>query len=334
MSKFLVVGAGAIGGMLAVHLALKAKVDVTVIARGEHLKAIQSKGLRLICPDGTVCLWENVAASDDLNKLTQKFDVIFVAVKSHQIAPIADRFERLCHEKTMIVPLQNGIPWWYFYKHGGKYDGLHLSSLDPDGKLRKNIRLERIVGAIAFGAASITEPGVIHHTQGYGFPLGEPDRSQSERATWLSKILISAGFKAPVRPDFREEIWLKLLGNLSFNPVSALTGATIGELTQFDMSNELCRTLMHEGQMIAQNLGCELRATIDRRMEKAQKSFSRHKTSMLQDVENGKPLEVDIINAVLEVSELTNTDAPTISAIAKCTNLLNHVIENKIKSRL
>mmetsp|Transcript_13889 Transcript_13889/g.18044 ORF Transcript_13889/g.18044 Transcript_13889/m.18044 type:complete len:238 (+) Transcript_13889:113-826(+) len=223
---------------------------------------------------------------------------------------------------------------WYFYKHGGELDGMQLKSLDPTERLWQHIRLDRIIGCIAFGAASISSPGVIHHSEGYGFPLGEPNRTNSERATALSKVLTTAGFRAPVRKDFREEVWLKLLGNLTFNPISALTGATVADITNYQQASDLCRDMMLEAEQVAKQLGCTLRVSVDRRLQRARDLVGDHKTSMLQDVEKGKPIEVDILNGVVEVASLTRSQIPAISAIAKCTNLLNHVLEKNTKSKL
>ncbi len=321
--KVCVVGAGAIGGLLGVRLA-DAGHTVSLVARGPHLAAIKANGLKLI-QGGEELLAKNVIATDDIATLDAQ-DVVIMALKAHQISPIVDKLPTLFGEETVMVTLQNGIPWWYFQKLGGDYDKRTVETVDPSGVLAKAIDPQRILGCIAYPAAVIAEPGVIQHVEGIRFPVGELDGTDSERANKVAQMFIESGFKSPVLADIRSEIWLKLWGNLSFNPISAVTHATLEAICQYPLTRQLAATMMLEAQAVAEKLGASFRVTLERRIEGAEK-VGKHKTSMLQDVEAGKPLEIDgMLGAVIELAEMTNTDVPALRSIYACVCLLSKTI--------
>lgn len=327
--KICVVGAGAIGGFMAVRLAQQGN-EVSVIARGPHLKAIKENGLALI-QDGERTVANNLIATDDIAELGEQ-DIVLLALKAHQISAVLDKLPGLFGPKTVLVTLQNGIPWWYFQKLDNQYQNKTVEIVDPGGVLAKSIDADRIVGCIAYPAAVVAEPGVIQHVEGTRFPLGELDGSQSSRVNAISELFIDAGFKSPVLDDIRSEIWLKLWGNLTFNPISALTHATLEGICQFPLSRQLAATMMTEAKEVAEKLGAGFRVSMERRIEGAEK-VGKHKTSMLQDVEVGKSLEIDgMLGVVLELAEITETPVPTLSAIYASVSLLNHTVQNeKIK---
>ena len=256
-------------------------------------------------------------------------DLVILGVKAHQIAPIAGALPALFGPGTIVLTTQNGIPWWYFQRHGGPLDGTVLDSLDPGGVIAGAIAPERIVGCIAYPAAEISAPGRIRHIEGARFPVGELDGSITDRASVLSETLQRAGFKAPILESIRSEIWLKAWGNLSFNPISALTHATLVDICRFPPSRELAARMMTEAQEVAGKLGIAFRVPLERRIAGAER-VGRHKTSMLQDAESGKALETEaIIGAVVELGRLTGTPTPSIDAVHALTCLLGHVIEEE-----
>lgn len=321
--KICVIGAGAIGGMMAVKLGLAGE-DVTVIARGPKLEAIRKNGFKLIWEDGTEHV-AKVGATDKIGEVGPQ-DVIILAVKAHHLDQVAREMPSLVGDDTMIVTVQNGIPWWYFHRHGGEFEGRRLETLDPDGVLEKNIDGDKIIGCIAYPAATVVTPGVIHHVEGDRFPVGELDGSESERVQALHDLLVNAGLRSRVLDDIRSEIWLKAWGNLSFNPISALTHATLVDICQFTETRKLSETMMREAQEIAEKLGISFRHTIEKRIAGAE-GVGAHKTSMLQDVEAGRALEIEaLIGAVLELGQLTKTPAPAIEAVYACVKLLNKVM--------
>ena len=319
--RICVIGAGAIGGFLGAKLALAGE-DVTLIARGPHLDAIRNNGLKLVMKDGTEYIATNAKATSNIEEAGPQ-DVVILALKAHQIEPVAPQMPALFGPETIVVTVQNGIPWWYFQRHGGEFDGRRLDSLDPTGVIEANIEGERIIGCVAYPATTVTEPGVIHHVEGDRFPVGELDGSESERAKTLCQALIGAGFRSRVIDNIRSEIWLKAWGNLSFNPVSALTHATLVDICRFPETRELAANMMKEAQEIAEKLGIEFRHTIERRINGAE-AVGAHKTSMLQDVEARRSLEVEaLIGAVIELGRLTNTPSPAIDAVYACVKLLD-----------
>ena len=318
--KIAVVGAGAIGGYIGGLLAAAGE-DVTFIARGANLDAITRHGMKVVLEDGVEVVASDVSAHERPRDAGPQ-DVVFLTVKAHQVTPIAPGIESLCHETTSIVTMQNGIPWWYFQRLGGPYDGRPVVSADPDGSIGRLIDPARIIGSVVYPAANLVAPGVVHVVEGKRFTLGELDGSETPRIQAISASLTKAGLKAPITNDIRSEIWLKLWGNLSFNPISALTGATLVDLVQFPLTRELCIAMMREAEAIANKLGVTFRVGIDRRIAGAEK-VGAHKTSMLQDLEQGKPLELDaLVGSVVELARLTNTPTPHIDAVYACASLL------------
>ncbi len=325
--KICVVGAGSIGGLLGVKLALAGE-EVTLIARGKHLEAIQENGLRVSYQDGSSEVATDVRATSDMGSCGPQ-DLVILGLKAHQIAPAMDDIRTLFGPDTMVLTTQNGLPWWYFQRQGGPHDGYRIETLDPDGRLTDGIEARRIIGCIAYPAATITRPGVIRHIEGTRFPVGELDGSESERVQRVSETLINAGFKSPVLDDIRSEIWLKAWGNLSFNPISALCHATLEDICQFAPTRELAANMMIEAQTIAEKLGITFRVPLEKRIAGAEK-VGRHKTSMLQDVEAGRALETEaLIGAVLEMGRLTDTPTPYIGAIYAAVKLLGRTIESE-----
>jgi ketopantoate reductase/2-keto-4-pentenoate hydratase/2-oxohepta-3-ene-1,7-dioic acid hydratase in catechol pathway len=310
--KICVVGAGAIGGLLAAKFALSGE-DVTVIDQGAHLAAIQKNGLKLEWHD---------------NKPAEagKQDIVVLAVKAHFLDQVVRDIDSMLGPDTVVLTVQNGLPWWYFQRLGGQYDNHRLESLDPSGVLTKHIDPKRIIGCVVYPAAAAIAPGVIHHVEGDRFPIGELDGKETPRVRELHDVFIKAGLKSMVLPDIRSEIWLKAWGNLSFNPISALTHATLVDICQFAETRELAATMMKEAQDIAQKLGVTFRVTIDKRIAGAE-AVGAHKTSMLQDVEAGRSLETEaLIGSILEMARLTNTAAPAIESVYALVKLLNKVM--------
>jgi 2-dehydropantoate 2-reductase len=318
--KIAVVGAGAIGGYLGGWLSAAGE-DVNFIARGANLDAIRTKGMRVIGEDGAEVVTKNARAFERMSE-AGKQDVVLLTVKAHQVAAVAPQLEHLLHDETAIVTMQNGIPWWYFHKHGGQYEGREVRSADPDGTIGRAIDAERIIGSVVYPAANLVSPGVVQVVEGRRFTLGELDGSTTPRAEKISAAFTKAGFKAPITDDIRGEIWLKIWGNLNFNPISALTHATLVDLLKFPLTRELSIEMMKEAEAIANKLGIKFRVGIDKRIAGAEK-VGAHKTSMLQDVEARKPLEIDaLVGAVVELGQLTGTATPHIDAVYACVSLL------------
>ena len=317
--RIAVVGAGAIGGYVGGWLAAAGE-DVTFIARGTNLDAIRRDGMRVVDEDGRVVTARASAFEKTVDAGPQ--DVVILAVKAHQVAAIAPDVASLCNARTSIVTMQNGIPWWYFHRHGGEYEGTPVRSADPDGSIARHIDADRVVGSVVYPAATLESPGVVRVVEGTRFTLGEPDGSMSERVQAISTAFTHAGFKAPVISDIRSEIWLKLWGNLSFNPISALTHATLAGLLRFPLTRELSVEMMREAQLVANTLGITFRVGIDKRIAGAEK-VGEHKTSMLQDVEAGRPLEIEaLVGAVVELGRLTNTRTPHVDSVYALVRLL------------
>ena len=322
--KVCVIGAGAIGGLMGAKLALAGE-EVTVVDQGAHLKAIQQNGLKLIWHDGTEHVAKIAKATDKVES-AGKQDLIILALKAHYLEQVARQLPKIVGPDTMIVTVQNGIPWWYFHKQGGPFDGRRLETLDPDGTLGKHIDGDKIIGCVVYPAAAVEAPGVIHHVEGDRFPVGELDGKTTARVQKLHDSLVKAGFKSRILDDIRSEIWLKAWGNLSFNPISALTHATLVDICQFPETRKLAATMMGEAQQIAEKLGITFRHTIDKRIEGAE-SVGKHKTSMLQDVEAGRSLETEaLVGAILELGKLTKTPTPAIEAVYACVKLLNKIM--------
>ncbi len=317
--KVCVIGAGAIGGYVATKLALAGSM-VSVIIRGANLAAVRANGLTLR-EEGGDHIVKNIVASDQISDLGTQ-DIVILAMKAHQVTAVADKLAPLLVPETTIVTMQNGIPFWYFQKHGGEFDGRRVESVDPGGFIADHISVERIIGCVVYPACEMAAPGVIQHIEGNRFPLGEIDGSETSRVKAISELFRNAGLKSPVLKKIRDEIWLKLWGNLTFNPISALTQATLVDICQFPPSRALAASMMAEAQAIANKLGIEFRVSLEKRIAGAE-SVGKHKTSMLQDVEAGRAIEIDaLVGSVMELGRFTQTPTPHIDAIYACTSLL------------
>jgi len=316
--KICVIGAGAIGGLLAAKLA-RAGEEVSVVARGAQLEAIRAGGLTLLEENDAFTV--DVAASDRLADFGRQ-DLIVLGVKAHQLAAIADDIAPALAENGVAVTAQNGIPWWYFFKHGGPHEGRRLESVDPGGVIADRLPVERIIASVVYPAAEIERPGVIRHLEGDRFSLAEIDGTKSERAKAVSDAFTRAGFKAPVVSDVRAEIWLKLWGNLSFNPISALTHATLEDICRFAPARALAAEMMREAQSVGEALGVRFRLSLEKRIAGAE-AVGAHKTSMLQDVENGRAVELEaLLGAVIELGEIAAVPTPHLRAVYALTKLL------------
>ena len=318
--KIAIVGAGAIGGYVGVKLALAGE-DVTFMVRGANLAAIQANGMALHMHDGETLVAKNVKASNDY-AATGPQDIVILALKAHQVEAVALDVPKLFGPNTVVVTMQNGVPYWYFHKHGGALQGSQVSSVDPTGIVLKNIPPERVIGCVVYPASELLKPGVVRHIEGDRFPVGELDGSTSERVTRVSECFIKAGFKSPVLDNIRSEIWLKLWGNLTFNPISSLAHATLVDMCQFPLTRELATQMMTEAQAVANKLGIEFRVPLEKRIAGAEK-VGKHKTSMLQDIESGRAPEIDaLVGSVVELGRLTQTPTPHIDTVYALVKLL------------
>lgn len=317
--KIVIAGAGAIGGYIGARLA-QAGADVTLFARGPHLQAMRERGLRVEGPDGRFEVRPQVTAALDT---VGKADVVFLGVKAHSLSDLAPRLPPMFHDDTVVVSTQNGIPWWYFQQHGGEFEGLSLERVDPGGDIARAIEPRRVIGSIAYFSTEIEAPGVIRHIEGSRLAIGEPDGTKSERCARIARVLIAAGLRCPITTKLRQEIWVKLLGNISFNPISALTGATLVRIAEHPEASTLVRDVMTETVAVANRLGIELPISIDQRIAGAAK-VGEHKTSMLQDVEAGRPMELEaVVGASIELGERLGIPMPATRAMYACAALLN-----------
>ena len=318
--KIAVVGAGAIGGYLGARLSMAGE-DVTFIARNRNLEAIRSRGFRLIEEDGREVTAPNARAVQDMAEAGPQ-DVVLLTVKAHQVVDLLPQLRHLFGPQTAVVTMINGLPWWYFHRLAGPYEGRRLESVDPGGRIAECIEPGRVIGSIVYPAAELVEPGLVRVIEGNRFTIGEPDGSRSERIEALSQAMIRAGFKAPVSRDIRSEIWVKLWGNLSFNPLSALTHATLEEICRFPLSRQLVAGMMTEAQAVGEKLGVQFKISVDKRIAGAE-AIGAHKTSMLQDVEAGRVIEIEaLVGSVVELGRITETPTPMIDAIYAATKLL------------
>lgn len=316
--KICVFGAGAIGGYMGVKLA-QAGADVSLVARGPHLAAMKSNGLKLIEEGGEETV-VSVTASDNPADLGVQ-DYIIVTLKAHSVPPIVDKMKPLIGPNTTIVSGVNGVPWWYFHKIGGEHEGTRLESVDPGNAQWDGFGPDRVLGCVVYPAAEVIEPGVVKHIEGNRFSLGEPDGSKSERAVALSQALSSAGLKAPVRPRLRDEIWVKLWGNLSFNPISALTHATLDVLCTDPGTWAVAKGMMLEAQEIAEALGVKFPIDVERRIDGGA-AVGAHRTSMLQDLDQGRPMEIDaLVGSVQELGRVVGVPTPTIDTVLALVQL-------------
>jgi 2-dehydropantoate 2-reductase len=315
--KVCIFGAGAIGGYIGAKLAMAGE-EVTLIARGPHLEAMKSKGLTLI-EDGKTHVVHPRVTSDSREAGPQ--DYVFLSVKAHGLGAIADAVQPLLGEKTVLVPAINGLPWWYFYKVGGEYEGKRVEAVDPGGVLWEKLPPSRVIGCIVYPATDLVEPGVVQHQYSNRFDLGEPDGSKSERAQILSKMMIKAGLRAPVRTSIRDNLWVKLWGNLSFNMICALTMTEISAVIANPGTKALARTMMLEGQAVAEKLGVKFPIDVDARIQGAAE-VGVHKPSTLIDLERGRPMEIDpLLGAVVELGRLTKTPMPACEAVLPLVRL-------------
>ena len=317
--RIVIAGAGAIGGYIGARLA-RAGADVVLFARGPHLAAMESRGLRVISPEGDFevrpAVTGNLAAVGTA-------DVVFLGVKAHSLTTLAPDLRPVLGPDTVVVSTQNGVPWWYFEGHGGELEGLHLNRIDPGGVIASALDWRRIVASLAYFSTDIAEPGVIHHSEGNRISFGEPNGTRTERTRRIAEALIAAGFRCPITTRIRHEIWVKLLGNVAFNPISALTGGTLEQLVRHPDVSRLVRTVMTETQAVAARLGIELPISIEQRMAGAEK-VGAHKTSMLQDYEAGRPMEIDaVIGAVVELGERLGVPMPATEAVYACVKMLD-----------
>ena len=318
--KIAVIGAGAIGGLVGARLALAGE-DVTFIVRGKNLDAISTHGFKLVTAEGGEQVARSVKATDSYDQAGPQ-DIVILAMKAHQVEAVVPEVPKLFGPHTVVVTMQNGIPYWYFQKHGGALDGTAVRSVDPSGAVAAGIPPERVLGCVVYPASELIAPGVVRHIEGDRFPVGELDGSASERAYRVSDCLVKAGFKAPVLDNIRSEIWLKLWGNLTFNPISSLTHSTLVDICQYPLSRELAAHMMQEAQAVATKLGIEFRVSLDKRIAGAEK-VGKHKTSMLQDIEAGRAPEIDaLVGSVVELARLTKTPTPHIDGVYALVKLL------------
>jgi 2-dehydropantoate 2-reductase len=323
--KIAIIGVGAIGGYVGTRLALAGE-DVTFIARGANLEALRTRGLRLVQADGTEELVPRVKATDSYAEAGVQ-DIVVLAMKAHQVEAVTGDVPKLFGPETIVIPMQNGIPYWYFYGHSGAFAGMRVNSVDPRGEIYDKIPCDRVIGCVVYPAAELVSPGVIRHVEGNRFPLGEPDGTTSKRVTQVARCFVQADLQAPILSDIRSEIWLKLWGNLSFNPISALSRATLAGICQYPPSRAIAAAMMSEAQSVASQLGINFRVSLDKRIAGAEK-VGHHKTSMLQDVEAARTLEIDaLLGSVVELARLTNTPTPHIDTVYALTKLLAKTLE-------
>ena len=319
--KIAIVGAGAIGAFLGAKLALAGE-DVYLIARGPHLKAMQANGVRVRSPEGN--FEAHPTATHDYESIGP-VEYVFLTVKAHSLTAIAPSLAPLLGPDTAVVSAQNGIPWWYFMGQGGPFDGSSIESIDPGGVIAHAIDSSRVIGCVVYPSTVIVEPGVIEHIEGNRFSIGELDGTSSERCKRLAASLISAGLRAPIRGHIRHDMWIKLLGNVVFNPMSALTGATLVEMATHPESSDIVRAVMAEADAVAEGLGVRLPLTIDQRMDGARK-VGAHRTSMLQDLESGRPMELEsVVGVVIELGEKLGLPMPHTRTLYSCARLLDQV---------
>src|ERR1700734_1623313 len=316
--KFLIAGAGAIGAYIGARMS-HAGFDVTLFARGPHLRAMQEHGVQVKSSEGDFIARPTIAASlEEVGPV----DVVFLGVKAHGLPQLAPQLRPVLGPDTAFVSTQNGIPWWYFQGFGGEWEGLRLERIDPGGVISSSIEAHRVIGSIIYFSTEITAPGVVQHIEGNRITLGEPDGTRSDRLRKISEALIASGFRCPITARIRHEIWVKVLGNASFNPVSALTRATLVQIARDPGVCSVVRNIMQEVEALSHKLGMELPVSIDQRMAGAEK-VGEHKTSMLQDLEAGRPMELEaLVGAVVELGERVGLPMPYTRTVYDCTKLL------------
>ena len=299
---------------------------MTFIARGANLEALRNRGIRLVTADGNEQVVPTVKATNDYAAAGPQ-DLVILAMKAHQVEAVARDVPKLFGPDTVVVPMQNGIPYWYFHRHAGELAGTQVRSVDPTGVIGEHIPCERVIGCVVYPAAELVSPGVIKHVEGNRFPVGEPDGTSSARVARISECFIRSGLQAPVLEDIRAEIWLKLWGNLSFNPISALSRATLADICKFPPSRAVAAAMMSEAQVVAGKLGITFRVSLEKRISGAER-VGHHKTSMLQDVESARTLEIDaLLGSVMELARLTDTPTPHIDTVFALTKLLAKTLD-------
>jgi 2-dehydropantoate 2-reductase len=305
---------------VGIKLALAGE-DVTFIARGANLEALRARGIRLVHADGREEYLPSVRVTDNYAGVGPQ-DLVILGVKAHQIEAVTREVPKLFGPDTAVVPMQNGIPYWYFHGLEGPWRGTRVNSVDPSGSIYEQIPCSRVVGCVVYPAAEVLSPGVIKHVEGNRFPVGEPDGSDSERVKRVSQLFINSGLQSPVLSDIRSEIWLKLWGNLTFNPISALSRATLAGICQYPLSRAIAAAMMQEAQVVAEKLGASFRVPLEKRIAGAER-VGHHKTSMLQDLEARRELEIDaLLGSVVELARLTATPTPHIDTVFALTKLL------------
>lgn len=325
--KIAIVGVGAIGGYVGHRLA-HAGEDVTFIARGRNLEVLQTQGIRLVLPDGSEEAVPKVRATADY-AAAGPHDVVILAMKAHQVEAVATEVPKLFGPETVVIPMQNGIPYWYFHGHAGHLAGARVTTVDPHGLIAEQIPGGRVIGCVVYPATELVQPGIIKHVEGNRFPVGELDGSESARVRAVSECFIRGGLQSPILKDIRAEIWLKLWGNMTFNPISALTRGTLAGICQYPPSRAIAEAMMTEAQAIAGKLGITFRVPIEKRIAGAER-VGHHKTSMLQDVEAGRELEIDaLLGSVVELARLTETPTPHLDTVYALTKLLAKTLEEQ-----
>jgi 2-dehydropantoate 2-reductase len=320
--RFLIAGAGAIGAYIGARMA-KAGFEVALFARGPHLRALQEQGVQVRSPEGDFVARPKIAGS---LKEVGPVDVVFLGVKAHGLTQLAPQLKPVLGPETTVVSTQNGIPWWYFQGFGGEWEGLRLERVDPGGIISSAIEARRVVGSIVYFSTEISSPGVVQHIEGNRISLGEPGGSRSERSRKIAEALIASGLRCPLTTRIRHEIWVKVLGNASFNPVSALTRATLVQMVRDPGVSTVIRNIMQEVEAVSQKLGMELPVSIDQRMAGAEK-VGEHKTSMLQDLEAGRPMELEaLVGAVVELGDRVGLPMPYTRTVYSCAKLLGQCV--------
>ena len=320
--KVAVLGAGAIGAYVGAALC-RAGVDVHLVARGAHLEALRKDGVKVFSPRGDFSAHPH--ATDDPTEIGP-VDHIFLGFKANAYAAAGPMIKPLLQDNTSIIAAQNGIPWWYFHKLTGPFEGHRIESVDPGGSVTEALPLERAVGCVVYAATEIESPGVVRHLEGTRFSIGEPDGSISKRCTEFSEAMVAGGLKCPVEPDVRCDIWIKLMGNIAFNPLSALTRATMAGIARHAGTRALVAKMMEETLEVAHRVGCYPEISVEKRIAGAERT-GEHKTSTLQDLERGRPMELDVLlTAVVELADLTGADVPTLRAITAVADLLNQQV--------
>ncbi len=316
--RYLIAGAGAIGAYIGARMA-RVGYDVTLFARGPHLRAMQEKGVQVKSAEGDFTAKPQVIGSFENAGI---FDVVFLGVKAHALTQLAPQLKPVLDPQTTVVSTQNGVPWWYFQGFGGEFDGMHLERVDPGGVIFASIDAESVLGSIVYFATEISEPGVVRHIEGNRITLGEPDGTRSDRSRKIAEALIASGLRAPITTRIRHEIWVKVLGNASFNPVSALTRATLAQMARDPGAARVIRSIMQEVEAVSHRLGMELPVSIDQRIAGAEK-VGEHKTSMLQDLEAGRPMELEaLVGAVVEIGERVGLPMTCTRTVYECVKLL------------